>query len=156
MPWSTHTVISPLGLWADMSGKYIRFTIPAESVRDIEDPSEVMRMWDSVVSSILFVCWLNMYHCSCIVVYKYIHTHIHIHTHTYIHTYIHNYITTYRNYIHNYIHPSIHTSIHTYLCTYVRTDVHTYGWTYISLTILSTVALNRLFQPLNLETALNL
>jgi hypothetical protein len=40
------------GLWADISGKRQRFTLPADSVRDMtaQQLSEVMQEWDDVVS----------------------------------------------------------------------------------------------------------
>ena len=37
--------------WADMCGKRITITIPSESVRHIEDPSEIIAAWDQVVEA---------------------------------------------------------------------------------------------------------
>lgn len=37
------------GLWADISGKFITITVPAESVRALDAPWEVMETWDRVV-----------------------------------------------------------------------------------------------------------
>ncbi|XP_066296637.1 TRPM8 channel-associated factor 2-like [Branchiostoma lanceolatum] len=39
------------GLWADLAGEHIIFTLPAASVRDLEDPSEGLRAWDDVVKA---------------------------------------------------------------------------------------------------------
>ena len=37
------------GLWADISGKHVRITLPSASVRDIADPTAVMETWDNVL-----------------------------------------------------------------------------------------------------------
>ena len=37
------------GLWADLSGEFITITLPSSSIREIDDPSKVMRLWDKVV-----------------------------------------------------------------------------------------------------------
>ena len=37
------------GLWADIAGEYITITLPAQSVRDLEAPWDVMSTWDRVV-----------------------------------------------------------------------------------------------------------
>ena len=37
------------GLWADVMGEHITITLPATSVRQLDDLTAVMRTWDSVV-----------------------------------------------------------------------------------------------------------
>jgi hypothetical protein len=37
------------GLWCDISGDLITFTLPSESVRHLKDPGSTMRHWDDVV-----------------------------------------------------------------------------------------------------------
>ncbi|ESO83632.1 hypothetical protein LOTGIDRAFT_236481 [Lottia gigantea] len=37
------------GLWADLGGHHIVFTLPAKSVGDLEDPTAVLESWDRVV-----------------------------------------------------------------------------------------------------------
>lgn len=39
------------GLWADISGEHVTITLPASSVRHIDDPSVVMTTWDAVVTA---------------------------------------------------------------------------------------------------------
>ena len=39
------------GLWADISGEHVTITLPASSVRDVDDPSVVMATWDAVVTA---------------------------------------------------------------------------------------------------------
>lgn len=39
------------GLWADISGKHIRFTLPSASVRDMTVMTDIMETWDRVMRS---------------------------------------------------------------------------------------------------------
>ena len=45
------SVASTSAPWADICGKYISFTMPTSSVKDIKDPTEVMETWDRVVKT---------------------------------------------------------------------------------------------------------
>lgn len=47
--WNTSR-LTP-GLWADISGQFITITLPASSVRDIEDPTEAIKAYDELISS---------------------------------------------------------------------------------------------------------
>ncbi|ESO02573.1 hypothetical protein HELRODRAFT_66031 [Helobdella robusta] len=37
------------GLWADISGKYITFTLPSSSVRNLQDPGPVTQLYDTLL-----------------------------------------------------------------------------------------------------------
>ena len=37
------------GLWAELAGEFIIFTLPSSSVRNLVNPTEVLRLWDKVV-----------------------------------------------------------------------------------------------------------
>lgn len=39
------------GIWADLCGEFIIFTIPSSSIRSLEDPSDVLQTWDRVVKA---------------------------------------------------------------------------------------------------------
>ena len=39
------------GLWADVSGEHITITLPAASVRHVDDPSDAIATWDRIVAS---------------------------------------------------------------------------------------------------------
>ena len=45
--WKTNRMLP--GLWADISGRYMTFTLPSRSIRNIEDPTEVMQGWDRLI-----------------------------------------------------------------------------------------------------------
>ena len=47
--WSTRCL--SLGLWAELAGENIIFTLPSESVRNLDKPKEVLNLWDRVVSA---------------------------------------------------------------------------------------------------------
>ena len=46
-----HRRRSAPGLWADISGEHITITLPASSVRHVDDPSDAIATWDRVVAS---------------------------------------------------------------------------------------------------------
>jgi hypothetical protein len=37
------------GLWAELSGKYITFTVPSDKIRNVKDPGPALRLWDLIV-----------------------------------------------------------------------------------------------------------
>ena len=43
------------GLWSELSGKYVIFTGPSESVRHIQDPQPIVEFWDRVIELLQYV-----------------------------------------------------------------------------------------------------
>ncbi|XP_013390849.1 TRPM8 channel-associated factor 2-like [Lingula anatina] len=39
------------GLWAELAGRHIVFTVPSTSVREIDDPTTILALWDSAVAA---------------------------------------------------------------------------------------------------------
>ena len=42
----------PLGLWGELSGHYITFICPSETIRGIDDPTPIMQYWDDAIKHI--------------------------------------------------------------------------------------------------------
>lgn len=49
LAWKTSR-LAP-GIWADISGQFVTITLPASSVRDIEDPTEAIMAYDALMTS---------------------------------------------------------------------------------------------------------
>jgi hypothetical protein len=48
--WDNNRQNAP-GLWAEIAGEHFIFTVPASSIRNLEDPSEIIRYWDQILEN---------------------------------------------------------------------------------------------------------
>ena len=48
-----------VGLWAELAGKHIIFTVPSRSITGIEDPSGMLSFWDKVYEGSLLLSGRN-------------------------------------------------------------------------------------------------
>ena len=37
------------GLWAELAGKYVMFTVPSSDINQLNDPKPVLDYWDQVI-----------------------------------------------------------------------------------------------------------